>query len=167
MGAIIYETGGILIDSGWLRILGSGHPRLPRTLPGWNAVRTTSGDEKSPPFLLVADDVLGGFFAINGGGLGEVRGNVYYFAPDTLAWEDLDRGYSDFIRWCLMGDIAKFYEGYRWSTWESDVEALPGDRGYMILPLLATRGPAIDERHRGSVPLAELYGMFVGTRPED
>ena len=24
MGAIIYETGGILIDNGWIRILGSG-----------------------------------------------------------------------------------------------------------------------------------------------
>ena len=24
MGAVIYETGGILIDNGWLRILGSG-----------------------------------------------------------------------------------------------------------------------------------------------
>ena len=32
MGAIVYETGGILIDRGWLRILGSGHPRLPRAL---------------------------------------------------------------------------------------------------------------------------------------
>src|SRR5689334_10661662 len=36
MGAIIYETGGVLVDRGWLRFLGSGHPRLARTLPGWN-----------------------------------------------------------------------------------------------------------------------------------
>lgn len=26
MGAVVYETGGILIDRGWLRILGSGSP---------------------------------------------------------------------------------------------------------------------------------------------
>lgn len=26
MGAVVYETGGILIDQGWLRILGSGSP---------------------------------------------------------------------------------------------------------------------------------------------
>ena len=32
MGAIIFETGGLLVDHGWLRILGSGHPRLPRSL---------------------------------------------------------------------------------------------------------------------------------------
>lgn len=36
MGALIYETGGLIVDHGWLRILGSGHPKLPRSLPGWN-----------------------------------------------------------------------------------------------------------------------------------
>ncbi len=35
MGAIAYETGGILVDGGWLRFLGSGNPRLTRTVPGW------------------------------------------------------------------------------------------------------------------------------------
>ena len=30
MGAVVYETGGILIDDGWLRILGSGSAKLPR-----------------------------------------------------------------------------------------------------------------------------------------
>src|SRR5262245_20953998 len=72
MGAIVYETGGILIDHGWLRILGSGHPRLARTLPGWNGGR-------SDGFFLVADDAIGGFFAINGGGLGPDIKNLYYF----------------------------------------------------------------------------------------
>lgn len=30
MGALVYGSGGLLIDNGWLRIAGSGHPRLPR-----------------------------------------------------------------------------------------------------------------------------------------
>ncbi|MGZ6519566.1 MAG: DUF2625 family protein, partial [Bacteroidia bacterium] len=30
MGSIIYETGGILIDKGWIRILGSGSKKLDR-----------------------------------------------------------------------------------------------------------------------------------------
>src|SRR4051812_31746432 len=62
MGAVVYETGGILVDGGWLRILGSGHPRLGRTLPAWNLGRGAG-------FYLVADDAIGGFFAINGGAL--------------------------------------------------------------------------------------------------
>ncbi|WP_439697389.1 DUF2625 family protein [Mucilaginibacter sp. AW1-7] len=36
MGAVIYFTGGILVDNGWLRILGSGSEKLKRSLPGWN-----------------------------------------------------------------------------------------------------------------------------------
>src|SRR5690348_6792465 len=42
MGAIIYETGGILVDHGWIRILGAGHPRLPRALADWNFGRSFS-----------------------------------------------------------------------------------------------------------------------------
>jgi hypothetical protein len=82
MGAIVYETGGLLIDHGWLRILGSGHHRLPRSLPSWNKGRTMFDDENPPGYLLVADDVVGGFFAVNGGALGPDMGTVYYFAPD-------------------------------------------------------------------------------------
>ncbi len=64
LGTIAYHTGGLLIDHGWLRVLGSGHPLLPRNLADWNEGRADG-------CLLVADDVVGGFFAINGGGLGE------------------------------------------------------------------------------------------------
>ena len=77
MGAIVYETGGLLIDGGWLRILGSGHPRLRRTLPGWNKGRTWNEEEPAPQILIVADDVLGGSFAINGGGLNGPTGHVH------------------------------------------------------------------------------------------
>jgi hypothetical protein len=65
LGAISYETGGILVDSGWLRILGSGHTRLPRTLASWTQLVTASTFQA----LLIADDVSGGFFALNGGSL--------------------------------------------------------------------------------------------------
>lgn len=82
MGAVIYETGGLLIDRGWLRILGSGHPQLPRTLPAWNKGRTWSDGQVAPPILVVADDVVGGSFAINGGALDGPQGHVHYFAPN-------------------------------------------------------------------------------------
>jgi hypothetical protein len=70
MGAITYETGGILIDHGWIRMLGSGHPKLPRNIIDWNAGRSSG-------YLLVADDAIGGFFAINGGALGSDQGCIY------------------------------------------------------------------------------------------
>ncbi|MBK9577976.1 MAG: DUF2625 family protein [Fibrobacteres bacterium] len=80
MGAIVYETGGILVDHGWLRILGSGHPRLDRGLFGWNQGRTIHKPGEPPSHLLIADDLLGGYFAVNAGGLGTKMGKVHYLS---------------------------------------------------------------------------------------
>ncbi|HVS38366.1 MAG TPA: DUF2625 domain-containing protein [Gemmataceae bacterium] len=161
MGAVIYETGGLLIDHGWLRVLGSGHPRLLRSLSGWNKGRTRIDRPDLPAYCLIADDVLGGFFAANGGDLpGELR-HVCYFAPDTLRWESLGIGYTQFLQWCFSGDLAGYYQEQRWPGWEADVSNLPGDQGFGVWPPLWAEGPPISERRRGSVPMAELYGMNV------
>ena len=154
MGAVIYETGGILVDHQWLRILGSGHPRLPRSLPAWNNTTQPSG------LLLVADDILGGFFAINGGAFPTAPGSMARLAPNTLRWEDLEMGYSDFLAWCLEGDVAKFYEEQRWPGWKSEVAGLGGDEGFMVYPSLSAEGPRIAERTRSVVPIDELYSEF-------
>lgn len=164
MGAVVYETGGLLIDGGWLRILGSGHPRLPRTLPGWNKRRIWNDAQSSPPMLVVADDVIGGSFAINGGALDGRLGDVHYFAPGRLEWESLQRGYSDFLQWALQGDLDAFYEGQRWRAWSADVSALAGDQAFSILPFLWAKGPPVEERSRKAVPIAELFDLQFDIR---
>jgi hypothetical protein len=161
MGALVYESGGIIIDHGWLRILGSGHPRLPRSLPGWNHKRTSSGG-KQPPFLLIADDVVGGFFAIDGGGLGLERGKVCYFAPEILAWESTGLGYSEFLVWCFRGDLAQYYEDVRWPGWQEETRGIRGDEVFSIYPFLSCSGPPIAERSRRPVSIAEIYDLQVG-----
>lgn len=60
MGAVVYETGGILIDDGWLRILGSGSAKLPRGLGSWNIGRTQSEPAAPAHYYLIADDAAGG-----------------------------------------------------------------------------------------------------------
>ena len=161
MGAIVYETGGLLIDHGWLRILGSGHSRLPRSLASWNEGRTMLEDGQQPGYLLVADDVLGGFFAINGGSLGPEMGSVFYFAPDSNEWECLDFGYSQFLIWSLQGDVAGFYESLRWPGWEQEISTLGGDQAISVYPFLSAKGPPIAERHRGVVPISEMFSLHV------
>jgi Protein of unknown function DUF2625 len=46
--------------------LGSAHPRLPRSLPRWNFGCGMVESETPPPAVLIADDVVGGFFALTG-----------------------------------------------------------------------------------------------------
>jgi hypothetical protein len=135
---------------------------LPRSLPDWNIGRTTEKIGEYPTFVLVADDALGGFFAINDGAFGEDRGNVYYFAPDTLEWESLEKGYTEFINFCLNGDLERYYEGYRWNGWEGEASTLAGDKAFSIYPPLWAKGPSISERDRRPIPLAELYSLYVG-----
>ena len=145
MGAIIYETGGILVDHGWIRILGSGCERLPRSLPEWNLGRTLRDYEHATSyFSLVADDVIGGFFALDGGGLGGKVGSMFYFAPDSLCWEPMNMGYSEFVCWCFTGDVAKYYTDYHWQGWQEDVENLPGDRAFNFVPFLWAKADSLE-----------------------
>lgn len=157
MGAIIYETGGILIDHGWIRILGSGHSRLDRGLMEWNNGKTFKDNGTQPPYMLVADDAIGGYFAINAGGIGEEIGDIYYLPQDTLQWESLDCGYSDFLNWALSGDIQKFYETFKWKNWKSDVQSLNGNQSFSFFPFLWTEYDDFEQVSRKVVPTEENY----------
>ena len=73
MGALAHSTGGMLVDEGWIRVLGAGGPRLTRSLASWNSL--PGGKERLPGALLVGDDAIGGFFALNGG---RQRGRTWF-----------------------------------------------------------------------------------------
>ena len=154
LGAIAYETGGLLIDHGWLRVLGGGHPRLNRNLADWSKGRAEG-------YLLVADDVAGGFFAINGGGLGQDPGALYYWAPDTLMWEALEIGYSDFLGWALSDQLSAFYEDLRWPTWREDLQSASADQCFSFFPFLWTREGSVQGSSRKVVDIAQQYAMNV------
>jgi len=151
MGAIAYETGGILIDGGWLRFPGSGHPKLARTLPGWNQGRSSG-------FYLVADDAAGGFFAINGGD--DVK-NMYYWSPDSLDWEPMRIGFSDFFVWSLSERLAQFYESLRWPSWRADIADLSGEYCFSFFPFLWTKEGSLSRSHRAQVPVREAFDLKV------
>jgi len=157
MGAIVYETGGILIDNGWLRILGSGHPKLTRTVPAWNQSRANG-------FYLIADDAVGGFFAINGGALGTDTGNVYYFAPESLRWEPLELGYSDFLVASFSPKLDDFYKPIRWSTWQCEIANLHGDRCFFFAPPPWTKEGKPPAAPYADVPVEEAWDLQMDFR---
>lgn len=167
MGAIIYSTGGLLIDNGWIRILGSGSSKLDRALPDWNKGKTFNEFGQSPAFLLVADDAIGGFFAINGGGLGKDLGQLYYLSPDDLEWEPLDITYTNFLLFCFSGNLDEFYKGLRWNNWKEDVSKLNGNEGYSFYPFLWTKeGKDINKVSRKAVTIEELFAANMLARKQ-
>jgi len=123
LGAIVYETGGIIFD-GWVRVLGSGE----RNIADWNNTLKLNG------VLIVADDILGGLFGLN-----IETDFIYYFAPDTLRWEEMNVTYAQFIRWLTEGNVDTFYESFRWNGWEDEILSLTFSDGISFYPPLWTK----------------------------
>ncbi|HSW74520.1 MAG TPA: DUF2625 family protein [Candidatus Saccharimonadales bacterium] len=141
LNALFVNCAGILVDSGWLRILGSGNESLPALckieLHGLEGI-------------LVARDILGGAFLLHGQA-------VSYYAPDTLRWECLDISYPTFLEWALSGKTREFYELFRWTTWQEDVSKLKLFEGFSVYPFLFTKeGKAINSTTRKIVDLREI-----------
>ena len=160
MGALAHGTGGLLVDHGWVRVLGAGCQRLPRSITSWNGL----GSDAPPRLdraIAIGDDVVGGFYALNGGGLPGEPGHVAYLAPDSLEWENQELGYSEWLYWLFTGDLALFYENARWPNWEAEVAQLRGDQGFTLYPFLWADGPPVGERARGAVPIEELWYLHA------
>jgi hypothetical protein len=155
LGAFAYDTGGLLIDDGWLRLLGSGHPKLTRSLHEWNSPRTDGA------FYLVGDDAAGGFYALNGGAFGDDLGAVYYWPPDSLEWESLEMGHTDFVATFLTNQIEAFYESLRWSNWRDEVKTLATDRCFAFFPFLWTEEGSVEGSSRSTVPVSEAWEAKV------
>ncbi len=167
MGAIIYMTGGILIDDGWIRILGSGSPKLDRTLPDWNKGKSLEDFGDAASFLLIADDAIGGFFLLNNGELGTDFGNVFYFSPDNLEYEPLNLTYSEFLLFCFNYDLDLFYEGNRWLNWQYEVSKLDGNTVFNFYPFLWTKeGKDINKNSRKTIPVEEQYNFNLDMRKQ-
>jgi Protein of unknown function DUF2625 len=163
LGAMAYETGGILVDRGWLRLLGASSARIQDGLLAWNGLTRESIPRPLSGAMIVAHDVVGGFFAVNLGALRAGPRTVFYFAPDTLDWMDMEISYSDFLHWAITQDMSVFYADLRWPGWEQEVPAVDGDHGFSFYPVLWATGPALRDRSRRGVPQRELWALHRDT----
>ncbi|WP_141399182.1 DUF2625 family protein [Curtobacterium sp. 'Ferrero'] len=152
LGALVRHTGGVVIDDGWLRLLGGAGGQLP-SLVDVNA--------RSSGLCVVGFDVLGGVFALDGGAFGSGDGSVHYFAPDSLEWEALDVSHSRFVTAMLTDAIGKFAESLRWDGWRDETSALALDHGVSLYPPLSTaEGKDPSASSRRPVHMSELVGDF-------
>lgn len=156
LGALVEECGALVVDHGWLRILGAGADGL----PGVHEANLLAGGP--PPLLEVAWDALGGRFAVNGGGLDAPPGEVCYWGPDTLDWTPIGGGYSAFVTWALSDAMADFYTSLRWPGWERETEVLGPDQGLSLWPPpFAAEGRDPAQVSRSAVPMTELHGVYA------
>lgn len=160
LGAMALHCGGILIDHGWLRLLGGGAPGMP-DLATANGLGDPAAGLPQPGALFVAVDALGGRFAIDGGGLRVAMGKVCYFGPDTLGWQSLGVGHGEFVLSMLGGAAPQFYAPLRWPGWEEEVTGVGTGEGLALdPPPFSDEGKDIAAASRTPVPLGELFALY-------
>ena len=164
LGAMALYTAGLGLDGGWLRLLGAGGDPLGDGLVEWNGLG--GGARALPGALIVAHDVLGGVFAVNGGAFGGGPGTVFYRSPRTGRWAHTGLGYTHFVQWCLMSDMGGLYQDLRWKGWEAEVGALRPDQGLAVYPYLwdqpdLSGAGSIKQRRRQAVPIRVLWDLVT------
>jgi hypothetical protein len=160
LGAIALNTGGLLVDHRWLRLLAAGTPGVAPSLCDWNGL--CGGEALIPGTLIVAWDVIGGIFVVNGDRLPYAPGNVCYFAPDSLDWFDMQMGHSAFLSWCFSERVSKFYQHIRWPDWAAEVVLIPADQALSLYPPPFTaEGKRIEDVSRRGVPALEYLELQI------
>lgn len=158
LGALARHTGGLFVDHRWLRILGgSADPSL--NLAGVNDL--TAVPDRPPGRIVVATDVIGGSFAINGGDFAGQTGEVHYFAPDELAWLPMGMGHGEFVDWAVSASLTTFSDHLRWPGWEEEVESLGPADAISLYPFPFTReGRNVAEVSHRVVPWRQLARLY-------
>lgn len=103
----------------------------------------------------------GGRFAINGGGLPGEVGEINYWGADTLQWQSIGFGYTDFVHWSMTDRFDAFYADVRWDGWEQETAATALDEGISVYPpLCTTASRPVGNTSRRPVPWTELSGLL-------
>ncbi|WP_194925962.1 DUF2625 domain-containing protein [Catenulispora pinisilvae] len=168
LGGLTLHSGGLLVDDGWVRVFGGGSgedgslPSLAR-VNGFPATFDPAWQAQAG--LVVAHDVLGGVFAVNGVDPAAVGrpgqpGQMTYFAPDTLEWEALDIGHSAWLGWLLSERLEGFYSALRWEGWRAEVAAAGPAQGISVFPFLwSKQAEDVATTSRRTVPMAGVLGI--------
>jgi len=157
LGSILFNTSGITVDN-WIRVLGSENEEN-RGILSYNKINENGVASNIDKMLIVADDVVGGVFALNAGKFSDGIGDVWYFAPDTLQWESLEMKYSEFVSWISMGNTDDFYSTLRWSKWKDDVSNVTFDEAILVYPFLWSNEIEIEKADKKTVPVEELLNI--------
>ncbi|MFI6094482.1 DUF2625 family protein [Lentzea sp. NPDC051213] len=158
LGAVVLNSGGLVLHHGWLRVYGGSGGELP-SLAEVNGFPAQFDPAWAPQArLVVAHDVLGGVFTLDG------SGEVVYFGPDTLEQVGLGGGHSQWLLWLLDGGAETFYAELFWPSWQEEVAELGLRDGIsMYPPLWSKEGREnIAGTSRKAVPMRELHSLHLG-----
>lgn len=156
-GLLITQCGGVVVN-GVVRLLGSNRDENFRDINLFN-IKFGSGRG----FVILGDDIFGGVFAVNTGLFPEFVGNIIYFAPDTLDWEDTELRLSGFFAWLKDGDMAGFYGQFSAEEYENlRARNVPFNKVLSIVPPQWSAEFATEKHDVREIDINEHYKLTLG-----
>jgi len=155
LASVVANCSGIYVDN-WMRILGQGNEMRNGVLH-YNTL--FHDDSYLDGMLIIANDIVGGIYALNISRFEIEKNMIWYFAPDTLEWENLGMTYSQFLAWTAQGDMDEFYEAMRWDSWRDDCGQVEWNNGCLVYPFLWAAECNKNTAQKKIVPFDELMKL--------
>ena len=147
----ISEIFGYITINRYLKILGND----PDFGLKWaNNIYGKSYDKTS---LLVAYDIFGGLFVIKDYQFGGEQ--IWYFAPDTMSWENLEITYKSFIKWICTDEFSLFYSDFPIEYIYSQSIKIEKDEVLLIYPYLWSKEYKTGVPSINVIPFKELFEL--------
>ena len=106
--------------------------------------------------IVVATDIFGGIFAISNGDFEGEKVCIWYYAPDTLQWENLNIDYEHFLQWVLCDDFEQFYISFCWDGIENTLNTIGENQAVLIYPYLWSEECDINTATKKLISFSEL-----------
>ena len=111
--------------------------------------------------IAVAQDAYGGLFALSCGDFPGDMERLWYYAPDTLAWEMLEMDYSAFHAWVCTEGPRRFYGAFSWADEGEILSRLAIDQGVLFYPFPWTAQYDAASASKKVIPLDELIELYA------
>ena len=109
--------------------------------------------------VVVATDLWGGIFVIGNGDFEGHPARLWYYAPESLEWEQMDFNYTMFVEWIASGDVELYYDSWLWYGCEEELEQINSDKSVLMYPFLCSKEFDIATAKRYFVPYYEVIAV--------
>ncbi len=160
LAAFVFNCGGMMVDNGWLRVIGSGSAEFNRGIVEWNNGKCKP-DKDGVKFLMIADDVVGGFFALYLTPTSNFeKAMVYYQGPNDREWVSTGLDYPAFLNFCFTGEVEMFYNNYHWTGWQEEIRMINNNQTISCYPEFWLEGAKDTKLKRRVIPVQRLWELY-------
>lgn len=114
--------------------------------------------------VVVATDVWGGIFAIGNGDFEGHPAGIWYYAPDSLDWEETELNYTEFIDFAAGDTVEHYYESWLWQDCKKYfagklgglIGGVNSDQAVLVYPFVWSKEFNAESAKKETVPFEDI-----------